>query len=131
MSALERVLLKKSFLTSDGNFSGPLMRFVRQDVKGPHRLTQKRPRSFVSAPKTVAAPAASKTPLSRDFGCRSIFDFFNNIRQKRSFGLRLSTGRDVVAMLPQTGRGPRSLFAPIVESATYLILRPTAFSSVN
>src|SRR5665647_1929120 len=27
------ILLKKSFLTSDRNFSGPLMRFVRQDVR--------------------------------------------------------------------------------------------------
>jgi hypothetical protein len=28
-----RILLQKSFLTGDGNFSEPLMRFVRRDVR--------------------------------------------------------------------------------------------------
>ena len=47
--------------------------------EGTHRSTQKRPRIFVSAPKTLEAPEASKNHLSRDFRRRSIFDFCNSI----------------------------------------------------
>jgi hypothetical protein len=35
-----QIVLKKSFLTGDGNFSDPLMRFVRRDVRD-HVVTHK------------------------------------------------------------------------------------------
>jgi hypothetical protein len=77
--AVEAIVLQKSFWADQRNFLGPLMRFARGDVRGPHRLSQNRPRTFVSAPKTVAALEASKNHLLRDFRRRSIFDFCNSI----------------------------------------------------
>src|ERR1700722_6551578 len=55
------------------------MRFARGDVRGPHRFTQNRPRSFVAAPQNVTAEEKSKNQLSRDFWCCPIFDFCNSI----------------------------------------------------
>src|SRR5476649_843912 len=52
--------------------------------EGPHCSVQKRPRTFASALQSVAAVEASKNLLSRDFWCRSIFDFCNNIGTKRT-----------------------------------------------
>jgi len=52
------------------------MRFVRRNV-GPHRSSEKRPRSFVSAPQSIAAAEPPKIRLSRDFGYGPIFDFCN------------------------------------------------------
>jgi hypothetical protein len=46
---------------------------------GPHRSSEKRPRSFVSAPQSIAAAESPKIQLSRDFRCRPIFDFCNTI----------------------------------------------------
>jgi len=54
--------------------------------EGPQRLSQKRPRTFVSLLASIAAAETSKHRLSRDFGSLSIFDFFNSIGQSRSFG---------------------------------------------
>jgi hypothetical protein len=36
------IVLKKSFLADERNFSGPLMCFVYSDVRGPDRFAQKR-----------------------------------------------------------------------------------------
>jgi hypothetical protein len=47
------------------------MRFVRGDVKGPHRFGQNRPRTFVTALQPVAAARKSKNQLSRNFRRRS------------------------------------------------------------
>jgi hypothetical protein len=69
------ILLKKAFPTDERNFLGPLTRFVRRDVRGPQRLSQKRPRTFVSLRRRL-------------FGSLSIFDFFNTIRQKQPFDNR-------------------------------------------
>jgi hypothetical protein len=55
------------------------MRFVRRDVREPHRLSEKRPRSFVSALPGFAAVERSRNHLSRDFRGYSIFDFCNTI----------------------------------------------------
>ncbi len=82
MSALGRIVLKKSFLAERWKFLGPLMRFVRGNVRDPHRFTQNRPRTCVAALKGVAAVEKSKNQLSRDFRCRPIFDFCNSIGSK-------------------------------------------------
>ena len=87
-----RILLKKSVLAEERNFSGPLMGFARGDVRRPHRFAQKRPRTSVSALRSFAAVERSKNRLSRDFPSRSIFDFCNSIGgAKRTFGLRNSS----------------------------------------
>jgi hypothetical protein len=52
--------------------------------EGPHHFTQKRPPTFASALKRVAT---LENGPSRDFRRRSIFDFFNGIGAKRTFGL--------------------------------------------
>src|SRR5439155_4378962 len=82
MSALKRIVLKKSFWGDDQNFSGPLMPFARGDrYEGPHRLTQKRPRSFVLALRSIAVVESAKNRHLRDFRRRSIFDFCNAIKR--------------------------------------------------
>jgi hypothetical protein len=55
------------------------MRFARGDMRGPHRFTQKRPRSFVWALRSIAVVEPDKNQLFRDFRRRSIFDFCNTI----------------------------------------------------
>jgi hypothetical protein len=59
-------VLKKSFWGGERKFSGPLVRFADADL-GPHRFTQKRPPTFVSALKGVAALDANTNGFSRDF----------------------------------------------------------------
>ena len=71
-----RIVLKKSFLTDGRIFLGPLVRCSCGDV-GPHRFTQKRPQTAVSALQSVAAAQTTKNQHSRDFPGRSIFDFCN------------------------------------------------------
>src|SRR5258707_2050810 len=62
--------------------------FRRRRREGPHRLRQKRPRTFVSGLASIAAVETSKHQLSRDFQRRSIFDFCNSIGTKRTCRLR-------------------------------------------
>ena len=52
--------------------------------EGPHRFTQKRAATFTSELWTLAATERYENRLSRDFWRRSIFDFCNTIRQKRT-----------------------------------------------
>jgi hypothetical protein len=59
--------------------------FRARQREGPHRFTKNRPRTCVAALKSVAAVEKSKNQLSRDFRCRSIFDFCNSIRHKQPF----------------------------------------------
>jgi hypothetical protein len=56
------ILLKKSLLADEQNFSGPLMRFAWGD-EGPHRFIPKRPPTFVLSPESLAAAGASKNRL--------------------------------------------------------------------
>jgi hypothetical protein len=56
--------------------------------EGPQRLSQKRPRTFVSLLASIAAAETSKHRLSRDFGSLSIFDFFNSIDPEQTFNNR-------------------------------------------
>jgi hypothetical protein len=67
-------------------------RAARGPVEGPNRLTQKRPRTFVSASRSVVAMEMPKNQLSRDFWCRSIFDFCNKICQTQKFSDRSARG---------------------------------------
>ena len=60
------------------------MRFAHADLRGHIVFTQERPPTFVSALKGAAALETTKNGLSRDFRCRSIFDFFNSIGTKRT-----------------------------------------------
>ena len=67
MSAYAGILLKKSFEGDERNFPGPLMRFARRDEEGPHRFSEKRPRSFVSALQSIATTKSFKHQRLRDF----------------------------------------------------------------
>lgn len=55
------------------------MRFARGDVRGPHRFTQKRPRTFIAALQGFAVARTSKYQLSQDFRRGSNFNFCNTI----------------------------------------------------
>jgi hypothetical protein len=52
--------------------------------EGPHRLTQKRPLTLVSALQRLAAAEFAYIRRSRNFRRLSIFDFFNSISQKQT-----------------------------------------------
>jgi hypothetical protein len=62
------IVLKKFFLGDERNFLGPVMRFVRGDVREPHCFAQKRPRTIVSALQSVAAVEAAKISFRKIFG---------------------------------------------------------------
>src|SRR6476646_11637530 len=66
----------KFFRTADG--------FRTWRYGGPHRFTQKRPRSLVWALRSIAVVQPAKSQLLRDFRRRSIFDFCNTICHKRT-----------------------------------------------
>jgi hypothetical protein len=55
------------------------VRLTRCDVRGPHRLTQKRPPTLASILQSLAAAEIINIRHSRDFRSPSIFDFFNTI----------------------------------------------------
>ena len=61
------ILLQKSFWGKEQKFLEPLMRFSRGDARGPYRLLQNRPRTFLVALKSDAAAETLKNQLSRDF----------------------------------------------------------------
>ena len=81
------ILLQKSFWGDERNFLEPRMRFTSGDVREPYRFIQNRPGISVLALKSNTAGEKRKDQLSRDFPGRSIFDFCNNIRAKRTFGV--------------------------------------------
>src|ERR1043166_7730275 len=56
--------------------------FRARRYEGPHRFTEKRPRSFVWALRSIAVAEPAKNQLLRDFRRRSIFDFCNTIGPK-------------------------------------------------
>jgi hypothetical protein len=78
------ILLQKSFLGEVGKILKTADALRARRREGPHRFIQKRPPAFVLAAENLAAAAASKNRLSRDFRGRSIFDFCNNICQERT-----------------------------------------------
>jgi hypothetical protein len=77
-------IVEKVFLGRRRKFLRAAGAFRARRLEGPHRFTQKRPPTFASALKGVAALEATTNAFSRDFWRRSIFDFFNNICQFRT-----------------------------------------------
>jgi hypothetical protein len=71
-----RIVLKKSFLGDERNFSGPLTRFARGDVRD-HIVSHKNGRRPLVSPPRALQRSMATNQLSRDFRCSSIFDFFN------------------------------------------------------
>jgi hypothetical protein len=57
---------EKVFLGAERKFLKVLMCFARGD-EGPHRFTQKRPRSFVGALRSIAVVEPAKNQLLLDF----------------------------------------------------------------
>jgi hypothetical protein len=85
-------VLKKSFWGDDQNFSGSLMPLARGDMGD--RFTQDRPRSFVSALRSIVVVEPAKNQFLRDFRRRSIFDFCNTIGTKRTCRAELTMSVD-------------------------------------
>jgi hypothetical protein len=78
------ILLQKSFWGDDRNFSGPLMRFARGDMRD-HIVSHKHDHGASYWRYAVAESA--KNQHLRDFRRRSIFDFCNKIRQEETHAL--------------------------------------------
>jgi hypothetical protein len=72
-------LLGLNFTAFDAKFSKAPDAFRAQRREGPHRVSEKRPRTFVSALQSIGASEYSKNRHLRDFWRRSIFDFFDSI----------------------------------------------------
>src|SRR6266403_351391 len=53
-SGFDRCCRKSLLGVNKRNFLKLLMRFVRSDVRGPHRFSEKRPRTVVSTLKSIA-----------------------------------------------------------------------------
>ena len=79
--------LKKSFLAYERNFSAPRVRPTTRRREGPDRFAQEQSRIFVPARQSLTATEKVRNCLSRDFRSCSIFDFFNSIDPKRTWGL--------------------------------------------
>jgi hypothetical protein len=91
---------RAGFLLSRSSIVVSATASARGAVRGPHRFTQKRPRTFVPALQRVAAVETSKNQLSRDFWCRSIFDFLQQYRSKGDIPAAFGQVRSI----PETGR---------------------------
>src|SRR5258705_13837157 len=92
--------------------------FYARRREGPYRFIQNRSRTSVVALKSDAAAEKSKDQLSRDFPGRSIFDFCNNICQKRTQVGWFSP--DLVKSFPgNIGSSPQSL----IQLAAFLAQR--------
>src|SRR5258705_9280174 len=64
--------------------------FSARRREGPYRFSEKRPPSFVVAPRSVAGAKLAKNQSLRDFRRRSIFDFCNKVCQKLTSGYWLN-----------------------------------------
>src|ERR1700687_1222174 len=76
--------VEKVFWRWRTKFSGAADAFRAQRSEGPCRFSEKRPRILVLALWSIPAAKLSKNQHLRDFWRRSIFDFFNSIRQQQS-----------------------------------------------
>jgi len=83
---------------TDGRWLLDAFRTGRRE--GPHRFTQKRPRTLASALRSVAAVETSKNQLSRDFRRCSIFDFCNSIGAKRTLAKTSTSPKRVARVSP-------------------------------
>src|SRR6266403_889583 len=68
------------------------MHLSRCDVRGPHQLLQKRSLTLVSILQRLAATEIASALHLRDFRRPVIFEFFNTIRQQRSFAFEAEGG---------------------------------------
>jgi hypothetical protein len=77
-------VLKKSFLlvTEIPRTAGASLSLRGE---GPHQLPQKRSLALVSILQSLAAAKIANALHLRDFRSPAIFEFFNTIRQERSF----------------------------------------------
>ena len=82
----------KVFLGGRTKFLRAADTFYERRREGPYRFIQNRPGTSIVALKSDTAADESKDQLSRDFSGRSIFDFCNNIRQKRSLAAHPANG---------------------------------------
>jgi hypothetical protein len=69
--------IEKLFLGSRTKIFKAADAFRARRCEGSHRFTQKRPRSFVLALRSIAVAELAKNQPLRDFRRRSIFDFCN------------------------------------------------------
>jgi hypothetical protein len=83
MSPLLADIVAKVFLGGRTKFFRAADAFYERRREGPYCFIQNRSGISVVALKSSTAAEKSKDQLSRDFPGRSIFDFCNNIRQKR------------------------------------------------
>jgi hypothetical protein len=79
-------VLKKSVFADDRKFSAPLVRLSRCEVRDHINCRKKRSPAFASILQSLAAAEIANALHLRDFRSLAIFEFFNNIRQKQSFG---------------------------------------------
>jgi hypothetical protein len=89
--------VEKVFLGWRTKFSKAADAFRAQRCEGPRRFSEKRPRTFVLALRSIPAADLSKNHHLRDFWSFSIFDFFNsigtfqtwrNVRVESAFGVK-------------------------------------------
>jgi hypothetical protein len=84
--------------------------------EGPHRFTQKRTATFVTAPQSFAAVMTSKYQLWRDFWRGSIFDFCNTIPLEA----------DVGEPTPHIGWAPRADVSLLALSTARVLMMPSS-----
>jgi hypothetical protein len=79
-------LSKKGFLVGELNFSAPLARPARANVRDHIESREGDRRASVRVGQGLAAAEAAENHHLRDFGSRSIFDFFDSIDPEETFG---------------------------------------------
>jgi hypothetical protein len=72
-----QILLKSPFWDDERKFSGPLMRFARDDLRG-HNVSKTTTDLRIGAEACCNVEGAKNGP-SREIRCRSMFDFFSSI----------------------------------------------------
>jgi hypothetical protein len=63
-----QIVLQKSFWADQRKFVGPLMRFARGDLRGPHRLSQNRPRTSYRRYSALQRQGSPKINFREIFG---------------------------------------------------------------
>src|ERR1700733_4452872 len=71
--------VEKVFLGQWPKFPRAADALLARRCEGPRRISEKRPRPFLSALRRIPTVELSKNQHLRDFWGRSIFDFFNSI----------------------------------------------------
>jgi hypothetical protein len=98
--------VEKVFWEWRTKFSRAADAFRAQRCEGPRRISEKQPRTFVSALRRIPTAELSKNQHFRDFWRRSIFDFFDSIDPTETSGPGYIAGR-LSAISPSLGGHPR------------------------